>query len=76
MLEAKLHFDNRKKRKLEREFAGHTDLNFVHYNLDVSYSMYYETSGIRVSMEKRFLVASFPQRSKEDQSKSQSQFKF
>ena len=26
MLEAKLHFDNRKKRKLEREFAGHTDL--------------------------------------------------
>ena len=76
MLEAKLHFDNRKKRKLEREFAGHTDLNFVHYNLDVSYSMYHKRSDIRVSMEKMFSVATFPQRSKEDQSKSQSQFKF
>ena len=40
-LEAKLRFDNKRKRKLEREVVGHMDLNFFHYNLDVSYIMHY-----------------------------------
>ena len=40
-LEAKLRFVNKRKRKLEKEVAGHMDLNFFHYNLDVSYNMHY-----------------------------------
>ena len=38
---AKLRSVNKRKRKLEREVAGHTDLNFFHYNLDASYNIHY-----------------------------------